>query len=89
MGTQAWTPRRLVSEEPDTFCCILIMRRLFAGITSDFYPALQTWYDQSNLEWLEANTEKEDLEDPDREDEQEGQECGSGKGKAEKSSNAR
>ena len=41
------------------------------------------------MEWLEANTEKEDLEDPDREDEQEGQECGSGKGKAEKSSNAR
>lgn len=31
MGTQAWTPRRLVSENPDTFCCILIRRRLFAG----------------------------------------------------------
>ena len=42
----------------------------FATITSDFYPALQAWYDQSNLEWLEANTEKEDLEDPNWDDEE-------------------
>ena len=44
----------------------------FATITSDFYPELRAWYDQSNLEWLEANTEPEDLEDQDREGEEEG-----------------
>lgn len=36
----------------------------FATITSDFYPELRAWYDQSNLEWLEANTVVEDWEDP-------------------------
>ena len=42
----------------------------FATITSDFYPALEAWYDLSNQEWLEANTVVEDWEDPDWEDEE-------------------
>ncbi len=37
----------------------------FATITSDYYPHLQAWYDQSNLEWLTAHTDLEDLEDED------------------------